>query len=305
MSVTVDDIFVGGQFPQTHGASCMELLGGDTHFAAKSKFAAVRKSCGSIMIYRRTVYCHHKFLCSAHFFCHDCFAMSGRMCSNMCDGFFYTIHNFDCQDIIQKFCIKIILACIFTLIVCLALPIVLLLLLVLKCKKEKIFPAWLLGAAGFFVTQILIRLPILTALSAQDWFIAFSQQHLFLYAFSLAFTAGLFELAGRFAVAKLMRKRLTCNRALAAGLGHGGIEAILIVGITYINNLIYIFMMNSVERARFAMTSSVGATPTVPSFRPSGTSPRNAASASSRSSMLMHCFATRGMWRHGNAADML
>ena len=33
-----------------------------------------------------------------------------------------------------------ILACIFTLIACLVLPVVLLLLLVLKYKKEKIFP---------------------------------------------------------------------------------------------------------------------------------------------------------------------
>ena len=88
-----------------------------------------------------------------------------------------------------------ILACIFTLIVCLVLPVVLLLLLVLKYKKEKIFPAWLLGAAGFFVTQMLIRVPILTVLQGQRWFMEFANSHLFLYAFGLAFTAGLFELA--------------------------------------------------------------------------------------------------------------
>jgi len=67
----------------------------------------------------------------------------------------------------------------------------------------------------------------------------------FLYAFSLAFTAGLFELAGRFAVAKLLQRNLNYKRALAAGLGHGGIEAILLVGMTYVNNLIYIVMINS------------------------------------------------------------
>ena len=138
-----------------------------------------------------------------------------------------------------------ILACIFTLIVCLVLPVVLLILFVLKYKQEKIFPAWLLGAAGFFVTQMLIRLPILTVLQTQDWFINFSQKNLFLYAFSLAFTAGLFELAGRFVVAKLMVKDLTFRRSLAAGLGHGGIEAMLLVGMTYINNLIYIVMINT------------------------------------------------------------
>ena len=92
---------------------------------------------------------------------------------------------------------------------------------------------------------MLIRVPILTVLQTQDRFIAFSQKNMFLYAFALAFTAGLFELAGRFAVAKLMAKNLTFRRSLAAGLGHGGIEAMLLVGMTYINNLIYIVMINT------------------------------------------------------------
>jgi len=137
------------------------------------------------------------------------------------------------------------LSCIITLLISLVLPVVLLIILACKHRKQGIVAAWLLGAAGFFVTQILIRLPILTALQGQSWFTAFAQNHVFLYAFSLAFTAGLFELAGRFAVAKLMGRNLTCRRSLAAGLGHGGIEAILLVGMTYVNNLIYIFMINS------------------------------------------------------------
>lgn len=141
--------------------------------------------------------------------------------------------------------IATILSCLFTLIVCLALPVALLILFTLKYKQEKILPAWLLGSAGFFVTQMLIRLPILTVLQTQDWFLAFSQKTPFAYAFCLAFTAGLFELAGRFVVAKLMAKDLTFRRSLAAGLGHCGIEAILLVGMTYINNLIYIVMINT------------------------------------------------------------
>lgn len=138
-----------------------------------------------------------------------------------------------------------ILFCVITLLICLVLPIAVLVILSVKNKNQGIAPAWLLGAAGFFVTQILIRLPILTALEGQSWFLNFAQNHLFGYAFGLAFTAGLFELAGRFVVAKLMRKNLTCKRALAAGLGHGGIEAMILVGMTYVNNLIYIVMINS------------------------------------------------------------
>lgn len=138
-----------------------------------------------------------------------------------------------------------VLFCILTLFISLILPVLVLVLFAARNRRHGIVTAWLLGAAGFFVTQILIRLPILTVLQRQNWFLSFAQNHLFGYAFSLALTAGLFELAGRFAVAKIMEKKLTYNRSLAAGFGHGGIEAMILIGMTYVNNLIYIFMINS------------------------------------------------------------
>lgn len=153
-----------------------------------------------------------------------------------------------------------ILFCFVTLFVSLILPVLFLIVYAAKHRRQGILSAWLLGAAGFFVTQILIRLPILTWLQTQSWFLAFSRNHLFLYAFSLAFTAGLFELAGRFAVAMWMRKKLTYRRSLAAGLGHGGIEAMILVGMTYVNNLIYIFMINSgAFETLIAQTAALGA----------------------------------------------
>ena len=138
-----------------------------------------------------------------------------------------------------------VIACIVTLLVSLVLPPVVLIVFGCKNKKQGIVSAWLLGAAGFFVTQILIRVPILTVLQSSSGFMAFAQSHLFLYSFGLAFTAGLFELAGRFAVAKLMQKNLNYKRSLAAGLGHGGIEAMVLIGMTYVNNLIYIVLINT------------------------------------------------------------
>ena len=138
-----------------------------------------------------------------------------------------------------------LIACFVTLFVTLLLPVIAISVLSFKHKGGKMVSAWLLGAAGFVVTQLLIRLPILTALQSQPWFVSFSENNGFLFAFSLAFTAGLFELAGRFVVAKLMQKNLNYHRALAAGLGHGGIEAMILIGITYLNNILYIFMINS------------------------------------------------------------
>ena len=132
-----------------------------------------------------------------------------------------------------------------SLLISLALPVLIIFLFVKRNKGQKLLSAWLLGAAGFVVTQLLIRVPMLTALQNQSWFIAFSENHIFLFAFTLAFTAGLFELAGRFAVAKLMQKNLTCKRSLAAGLGHGGIEAMILVGSSYLTEIALIFMINS------------------------------------------------------------
>lgn len=138
-----------------------------------------------------------------------------------------------------------IAAMILTLVISLFLPVILLIAYAGTHRKKKVVSAWFLGAAGFFVTQMLIRTPILTVLGLFPAFLDFVMKHYVAYALILAFTAGLFEVAGRYAVAKILRKELTFERSLAAGLGHGGIEAMLLIGITYINNLIYTVMINT------------------------------------------------------------
>lgn len=140
---------------------------------------------------------------------------------------------------------SVITAMAVTLFISLFLPIIIYVAYGVRNKGKGVWLAWLLGAAGFFVPQILIRLPILSVLSLSQGFVAFAEGHYVLYCLALAFTAGLFEVAGRYAAAKIMAKNLTFEKGMAAGLGHGGIEAMLIVGITYINNLIYVGMINS------------------------------------------------------------
>ena len=72
------------------------------------------------------------------------------------------------------------ITCGITLVISLILPVLILILFAGKHRKQGIVSAWLLGAAGFLVTQMLIRIPILNFLSTQSWFLAFSQNHLFL-----------------------------------------------------------------------------------------------------------------------------
>lgn len=138
-----------------------------------------------------------------------------------------------------------IVCIIFTFIVSLLLPLAFLVFYALRHKKQGIWSAWLVGALGFFVPQILIRFPILTALSRTDGFVTFAQTHPWIYSLSLAFTAGLFEVVGRYVAARCIKRNLTYRRALAAGLGHGGIEAIIITGLAYVSNLVFLVMLQT------------------------------------------------------------
>ena len=56
MAVAMDHIFVGGQFPQTHRATGVELLGRDAHFTAQAEFSAVGEPGGGIDIDGCTVH---------------------------------------------------------------------------------------------------------------------------------------------------------------------------------------------------------------------------------------------------------
>lgn len=141
--------------------------------------------------------------------------------------------------------VSTILAVCVTFLISMVLPIVVYIIYGVKNKGKGVWTAWLLGAAGFVVFQVIIRIPILNGLAGLEGFQTFATQNYALYCLILAFTAGLFEVAGRYIVAKIMQKNLTFERGFAAGLGHGGIESIVLIGTMYLNNLIYILMINT------------------------------------------------------------
>lgn len=140
-----------------------------------------------------------------------------------------------------------ILGCILSLLVSLVLPVGFIIFYGIRHKGEGVISAWILGAMGFVIPQMLIRMPLLQAMGAVAGAEEFAIRHFVLYSLFLGITAGLFEFVGRFAVAKYVEKkeRLNYRISLAAGLGHGGIEAIILVGLTYINNLVLMFMIQS------------------------------------------------------------
>ena len=138
-----------------------------------------------------------------------------------------------------------ILSMILTFCICMIVPIVALIIYAVKNKGKGVWLAWFLGAAGFFVMQIVIRTPILSLLSLNQGFIKFANDYYIVYVAILAFTAALFEVVARFVGALILKKKQCYEVAVGAGLGHGGIEAMFLIGMTYVNNLLYSVMINT------------------------------------------------------------
>lgn len=120
-------------------------------------------------------------------------------------------------------------------------------------KNKRCLLTFGIGALTFFVSQVLLRIPLLewwqSHASTQVWIIANS----FLYVLLLSFSAGLFEETGRLVSFKLLKKTDTLYEAIAFGLGHGGIEAILLVGVPALSQTL------SLENALLAGSERIAA----------------------------------------------
>lgn len=135
-------------------------------------------------------------------------------------------------------------AVILNILICFGIPAGGLLYLIISQKKAE--KAFIIGILAFFVSQIVIRIPILQyLLPKMEWYQGL-QGNIWAYAFFLGITAALFEETARWAAMKwILKKERRRIDGIAFGLGHGGIEAILLVGIANINSLIYMAAMNN------------------------------------------------------------
>ncbi|MDR3645596.1 MAG: YhfC family glutamic-type intramembrane protease [Clostridia bacterium] len=71
-------------------------------------------------------------------------------------------------------------------------------------------------------------------------------QNAWAYAIYGCLAAGVFEETGRLLAFKLvLKKQRSWEAGVSYGIGHGGIEAILLGGFTYLNNLVYALLINS------------------------------------------------------------
>lgn len=153
---------------------------------------------------------------------------------------------------------------IFCVICALALPLGVAVLL--GIRRRRLVKPMLLGGVCFLVFQVLTRMPLIQfALPQVPWFAVMSAVNPLAYVLLLGVTAALFEEGGRYIVMKwLMRDRRDALSGAAFGLGHGGMEAVLLVGINAFA-LLFVpsaasegeFFASGLERL-FAMTMHVG-----------------------------------------------
>lgn len=112
----------------------------------------------------------------------------------------------------------------------------------IKTRKEKISTV-LLGALAFFAFALVLEgivhtIVFLAVPSLKENVIAFT-----VYG---ALMAGLFEETGRYFFFKvLLKKRTNRETAISYGIGHGGFEALYILGMTSVQYMIYASMINN------------------------------------------------------------
>lgn len=137
-----------------------------------------------------------------------------------------------------------IIAMVFTLLICIVIPIAACIIAVLKWKGKVRISSFFIGAATFILfAMILERILHAVVIGATGTLLT---GNILLYAIYGGLAAGLFEETGRFLAMKFcMKNTLSRENAILYGIGHGGIEAILIVGLTYVNNLIFTLLINS------------------------------------------------------------
>lgn len=118
----------------------------------------------------------------------------------------------------------------------LVLPVVLLIVLAVM-KKIRLAPL-ALGFVSFFVSQMVLRIPLLQLLNAAGALNAIAANTV-LYAVVVGgLSAGLFEETARLGGAAILKNYRTWKDMVSFGLGHGLCEVMLVMGMAYLNNLL-------------------------------------------------------------------
>lgn len=113
-------------------------------------------------------------------------------------------------------------------------------------KKHEPFTTVLIGAATFLLFAIVIEKPLQALVISLDSPVSqFVNARPVLWGIIVGLFPGVFEETGRFVAFKtVLRKRKQRETGLSHGIGHGGFEAMFILGITYIEYFVFAIMLN-------------------------------------------------------------
>lgn len=140
---------------------------------------------------------------------------------------------------------SVILGLVVNAALCIGFPI--LLIIYAQKKYSKIAGPVVFGAMCFMISQVVLRIPLITSLlPSMMWYQTMSVKYPILYFVFLGLTAGIFEEVGRYVFIKIfMKKNHRYGDALAFGIGHGSVEAVLLVGINAVTMIVFANMINA------------------------------------------------------------
>lgn len=135
-----------------------------------------------------------------------------------------------------------IIGIIFSLVLAVGIPI--LLCIVMRVKEKADLSSFFIGCGTFVLAAMILEQmlhAVVITLAGETL-----TGNIFLYGLYGGIAAAVFEETGRFIAMKyVMKNRLNRKNALMYGVGHGGAEAILLIGLTYLSNLMTAFMINN------------------------------------------------------------
>ena len=151
---------------------------------------------------------------------------------------------------------------IFTVMISIGLPFIALLY---AFYKKKYIPFGL-GILAFVVSQILLRIPLMQYIGQNSAaYSMFSVTQPVLFAVVIGLSAGIFEGLARYIAMRFLMKQRDWQSGFLFGAGHGGIEAVLFVGISSVSLLFSssmiisgdLYFVGGIERL-FAMLLHIG-----------------------------------------------
>lgn len=124
-----------------------------------------------------------------------------------------------------------------------------------KKNRDSWLPSAFIGVATFIVFAMILESLLHTVM------LPIVQGNPWVYGVYGALAAGVFEETGRFVAYKtLMRKHLTTKNSVMMGLGHGGVEAMILLGVSFLGYVIVALNVNSVGGIEAYMETLKGTT---------------------------------------------